>query len=62
MNLIRYINHLKELVEFEYVMVESGRNGAVYRYRLAYDGQGKDGESFMLGLKDIADIAEGMQS
>jgi DNA primase len=42
--------HLKELVDLEYVLLDSGRNGAVCRYRLAYEGQGKDGRKFMLGL------------
>lgn len=49
--------YLKELVEFEYVLVESGRNGLPYLYRLAYEGQGKNGERFMLGLKDIQELA-----
>ncbi|MBT7702555.1 MAG: hypothetical protein HN700_19875 [Verrucomicrobia bacterium] len=44
--------HLKELVDLEYVLVDSGRNGTVCRYRLAYEGQGKDGSKFMLGLTD----------
>jgi hypothetical protein len=44
--------HLKELADFEYVIVESGRNGLPFRYRLAYEGQGKDGRRFMLGLHD----------
>lgn len=42
--------HLKELVEFEYVSVETDRVNNTYRYRLLYDGQGKDGSRFMLGL------------
>ena len=44
--------HLKELADFEYVIVDAGRNGMPFRYRLAYEGQGKDGRRFMLGLKD----------
>ena len=40
----------------EYVTVESGRNGSAYRYRLAYEGQGKDGSQFMLGLKSVEQI------
>ena len=46
--------HLKELVEFEYVSVETDRVNNTYRYRLLYDGQGKDGSRFMLGLSDPA--------
>lgn len=44
--------HLKELVDFEYIVIEAGRNGQPYRYRLAWEGQGKDGRRFMLGLTD----------
>ncbi|RKZ06982.1 hypothetical protein DRQ25_12670 [Candidatus Fermentibacteria bacterium] len=44
--------HLKELAEFEYVSVETDRVNNTYRYRLLYDGRGKDGGKFMLGLQD----------
>lgn len=44
--------HLKELVEFEYVSVETDRVNNTYRYRLLYDGQGKDGSRFLLGLNE----------
>jgi hypothetical protein len=50
--------HLKELVEFEYVIVEAGRNGQPYRYRLVYDGEGADGKRFMLGLVDPDQLTE----
>lgn len=50
--------HLKELLDFEYVAVETGRSGAPHRYRLAYDGQGKDGSKFMVGLKDVDQLRE----
>jgi len=46
--------HLRELVDFEYIVIETGRNGMPFRYRLAWEGQGKDGKRFMLGLKDVA--------
>jgi len=48
--------HLKELVDFEYLAVDAGRNGLPFRYRLAWDGQGQDGKRFVLGLKDVADL------
>jgi DNA primase len=54
----RVHRYLKELVDLEYVLVDSGRNGVTCRYRLAWDGQGKDGKRFVLGLKDIADLRE----
>jgi DNA primase catalytic core len=42
--------HLKELVDFEYIVIETGKNGMPFRYRLAWEGQGKDGKRFVLGL------------
>ena len=48
--------HLKELVDFEYLAVDAGRNGLPYRYRLVWDGQGADGKRFVLGLKDVKDL------
>ncbi len=48
----RVHRYLKELIELEYVLIDSGRNGTLCRYRLAYEGQGKNGERFMLGLSD----------
>lgn len=45
----RVKTYLRELVELEYVFTDSARFGSAYRYRLAYDGQGKDGEKFVLG-------------
>lgn len=52
----RLHRYIKELIELEYVLVDSGRNGSKYRYRLAYEGQGKDGEKFMLGLKTVEEL------
>jgi len=54
----RVHRYLKELVDLEYVLIESGRNGTVCRYRLAYEGQGKDGERFVLGLTDPETLAQ----
>ena len=52
----RVHTHLKELTELEYLIIESGRNGQSYRYHLAYDGQGQDGERFMLGLTPVGQL------
>ena len=46
----RVHTHLRELIELEYVSIEVDRGTGGHRYRLLYDGQGKDGEKFMLGL------------
>jgi len=48
----RVHTHLRELVEYEYISVESDRATNSHRYRLQYEGQGKDGSRFMLGLID----------
>lgn len=47
----RVYRYLRELVELEYVVIEGGRHGVLHRYALAWDGAGKDGKKFLLGLK-----------
>ena len=54
----RVHTHIKELVDLDYIIPVAGRNGAAYRYRLAYEGQGKDGKRFLLGLKPVRKIKE----
>ena len=44
------------LVELEYVAAVSGRFGQQYQYRLLWDGRGRDGGPFMLGLKSIEEL------
>ena len=44
--------HLPTLLDLEYLLPVAGRNGQQYRYRLLWEGQGKAGARFMLGLKD----------
>jgi hypothetical protein len=44
--------HLDKLLELEYVLAHRGKNGQRYVYELVYDGQGKDGRPFLLGLAD----------
>jgi len=48
--------HLKRLVELEYVLAyrTGQRNGR--EYSLLYDGQGRDGEPFLLGLLDASKL------
>jgi DNA primase len=55
----RVHRYLKELVDLEYVLIDAGRNGALYRYRLAYEGQGKDGSKFVLGLTPVEELVQG---
>lgn len=42
--------HLKELIEMELVIKQSGRKNSLQHYKLLYNGQGKDGKRFMVGL------------
>jgi hypothetical protein len=49
----RVHTHLRELLDLEYVCLEADRYTGGHRYRLLYDGQGKDGEKFMLGLSSV---------
>lgn len=47
----RLRTHLKELLDFEYVVLDGGGNGRTLQtYRLVHDGQGKDGGRFVPGL------------
>ena len=54
----RVHRYLQELLDLEYVMTESGRNGQLQTYRLVYRGEGKDGQKFVLGLKSVDHLQE----
>ncbi len=45
--------HLERLVALEYVLVHRGGRGQSFVYELLYDGQGRRGEPFLMGLADI---------
>ncbi len=45
--------HLDRLVDMEYLLVHRGCRGQSYEYELLYDGQGKNGDEFLMGLIDI---------
>lgn len=57
----RVHTHLRELIELEYLSAEADRVTNGHRYRLLWDGQGKDGSRFMLGLKNPDEIAQNVQ-
>ena len=44
--------HMQRLVFLEYVLVHRGGRGQSFVYELLYDGQGQDGEPFLIGLCD----------
>jgi len=48
--------HLDRLIEMETLLVHRGGRGQSFVYELLYEGQGKDGGSFMMGLIDIAQL------
>jgi len=49
-------HYLNQLVALEYLVPVCGRNGSQYQYRLVWDGQGKTGERFVLGLKTVEQL------
>jgi DNA primase len=51
--------HLHRLEEMEYVLVLRGGRGQQMVYELAYDGEGKAGERFVLGLVDVEKLRTG---
>lgn len=49
--------HLSRLVELEYVLARRAGQGNQREYQLLYDGEGRNGERFVLGLVDPARLA-----
>jgi hypothetical protein len=45
--------HLNRLEDMEYLIVHRGSRGQSYEYELLYDGNGKDGSPFLMGLIDV---------
>jgi DNA primase len=45
--------HLHRLEELEYLLPHRGGRGQSFVYELLYDGRGKDGSHFLLGLIDV---------
>jgi DNA primase len=45
--------HLDRLVEHEYVLVHRGSRGLSFVYELLYNGEGKNGGPFLMGLIDV---------
>lgn len=51
--------HLARLVELELVTAHRAEKGSGFAYELAWDGKGRDGERFMIGLVDPANSGTG---
>jgi hypothetical protein len=45
--------HMHKLEELEYVLVHRGGRGQSFVYELLYDGAGRDGAPFLMGLVDV---------
>jgi DNA primase catalytic core len=50
--------HIKQLEQLEYLIPLSGRRGQCFSYRLAWDGEGLDGERFVLGLSTVEELRQ----
>ena len=50
--------HVKQLEDLEYLLPLSGRRGQCFSYRLAWDGEGLDGERFVLGLISVEELRQ----
>jgi len=48
--------HLDRLMQLEYVLAHRGRRGQCFVYELLYDGQGKSGKPFLIGLIDVEQL------
>jgi len=46
-------SHLQRLVAMEYLLIHRGGRGQSFVYELLYDGKGRDGRKFFLGLIDV---------
>jgi len=50
--------HLGRLVDLEYVLVHRGGRGQSFVYELLWDGEGADGRPHLVGLVDVAILAD----
>jgi DNA primase len=50
--------HLERLVALEYVLVHRGGRGQSLVYELLYDGQGRDGQPFLMQLLDVDELRD----
>jgi hypothetical protein len=51
-------HHLTRLIQLEFVLAHRTGHGNAKEYELLYDGQGRDGESFLLGLADPSKLKQ----
>jgi DNA primase len=51
--------HLQRLVDLEYAVIHRGGRGQSFCYELLYDGAGREGEPFLMGLIDAGALRGG---
>lgn len=51
--------HFNRLEEMEYLIIHSGGRGQSFEYELLYDGSGKGGNTFLMGLIDTEKLQKG---
>ena len=51
--------HFKRLEDLEYLIVHRGGRGQTFSYELLYDGEGKEGDRFLMRLIDIEEVKRG---
>ena len=54
--------HLTKLVSLEYLLAHRGQRGQTFVYECLYDGQGKDGAAFLMGLVDVETLRHGYEA
>ena len=54
----RVHRYMAELLALEYVATEGGRLGCVQRHQLLWEGEGKDGARFLLGLRSPDELRD----
>lgn len=54
--------HLERLAQMEYVIIHRAQRGQQYLYELLYDGKGKDGKPFVVGLISVDQLKSGNNS
>ena len=57
----QFAYHLERLCRDEYAIRDGGGIGKLCRYRLLYDGRGREGQPALLGLVDAASLNEPVQ-
>jgi hypothetical protein len=50
--------HVERLVDMEYLITHRGGRGQTFVYELLYDGEGQQGEPFVLGLINVDKLKE----